>query len=172
MMLRRLAILLCLPLLLSACGDEAQAPLPPPRPASTPALPEPGVPPAAAQASIAPVAAPAKPQAATEPPASKEKATKPAAPLAARTPRKPHATPVPQPPVDLRLPHELMADLFPDKAPDSVPEKRLLPPMFIDRSSESPFQLNGKLLHKDRAGQDDDYWETVDGAELQFEFRR
>ena len=48
--------------------------------------------------------------------------------------------------------------------------KPLLPPLFQEpKESSSPFQLSGKLI----TGKDgDDYWDSIDGAELNFEFKQ
>jgi len=46
----------------------------------------------------------------------------------------------------------------------------LLPPLFVEKTEpESPFQLNGKLITNERG---DDYWQSVEGAQLQFEFKQ
>ena len=50
------------------------------------------------------------------------------------------------------------------------PSRRLdLPPLFVEKPAEpGPYQLNGRLITNDRV---DDYWDSVEGAELQIEFR-
>jgi type IV secretory pathway VirB10-like protein len=75
-------------------------------------------------------------------------------------------------PVELDL--DLPADLFSASNAKDATEKKtsrpLLPPLF-GRSSDSasPFQLSGKLI----SGKDgDDYWDSIDGAELNFEFHQ
>ncbi|MCY1401979.1 hypothetical protein D3C76_771780 [compost metagenome] len=76
--------------------------------------------------------------------------------------------PAPLAPVDLHLPSDLLLASTP--AASAEPEKSLLPPMFVEKSNQAGFQLAGKLLHKEHA-REDDYWQTVEGAELQFEFK-
>jgi hypothetical protein len=34
---------------------------------------------------------------------------------------------------------------------------------------QSPFQISGRLINNERV---DDYWDSIEGAEVQFEFRR
>ncbi|MCU1716718.1 hypothetical protein [Pseudomonas sp. 5P_3.1_Bac2] len=47
----------------------------------------------------------------------------------------------------------------------------LLPPMFGEKAAqESPFQINGKLITNDQ--QRGDYWDSVEGAQLNFEFKQ
>jgi hypothetical protein len=46
----------------------------------------------------------------------------------------------------------------------------LLPPLFGEKiAPDDGFQLNGKLISNER---DDDYWQSVEGAQLQFEFKQ
>lgn len=78
------------------------------------------------------------------------------------------AKPEPQVALDLSLPEAL---LEPSPAQvsgaDLVP---LLPPLFVDKGGQgSPVQLSGRLLSNERT---DDYWESIEGAELQFEFKQ
>ena len=154
-------------LALAACDKE---PAPPIDPASPPK------PQVAAPAAVpaAPVPAPvAKPQA--------EQASEPAQPSAAvkalasepaqkKTPAaNAVAPPVPELELDLSLPPEVL------EAPDSFDSfsqlPTLLPPLFGGEAARSnPFQLQGKLLTNERG--DQDYWESLEGAELQFEFKR
>lgn len=72
--------------------------------------------------------------------------------------------------LDLSLPPELAEQL---RAEDSGVETALaplLPPLFEQkRPAVNPFQLSGRLLTNDG---DEDYWNSVEGAELQFEFKR
>lgn len=72
--------------------------------------------------------------------------------------------------LDLSLPPELAEQL---RAEDSGAETALaplLPPLFEQkRPVLNPFQLSGRLLTNDG---DEDYWNSVDGAEVQFEFKR
>lgn len=78
----------------------------------------------------------------------------------------------PLPPVqlDLHLPPELVEQLQPDELANvEVSRPALLPEMFVEKPKEpGPFELNGRLITNDRG---DDYWDSVEGAELQFKFR-
>ena len=72
--------------------------------------------------------------------------------------------------LDLSLPPDLFEELQALVAPDEPPSPALLPPLFrAEQAAESPFQLNGKLITNERG---DDYWDSLEGAELQFEFKR
>jgi hypothetical protein len=72
--------------------------------------------------------------------------------------------------LDLSLPPDLFEELQSLVAPDEPPSPALLPPLFrAEQAAESPFQLNGKLITNE---QGDDYWDSLEGAELQFEFKR
>ncbi|MNN25108.1 hypothetical protein D3C81_1385650 [compost metagenome] len=167
-MLRRFVVLLCLPLLLSACGDEEKA-APPASPAAAPQIAVPVVQPAPAPVAKPEPAPAAQPSAKSETPPAKATATADAPRKPVKKPEKMVAKhPEPQAPVDLHLPSDLLlasAAVAPTEA-----EKSLLPPMFVEKPSQAAFQLNGKLLHKEHA-REDDYWQTVEGAELQFEFK-
>ncbi len=78
--------------------------------------------------------------------------------------------PVPKAKLDLSLPRDLADQLEPGDVIDALSEQPLLPQMFVEKPApESPFQLNGKLITNER---EDDYWRSVEGAELQFEFKR
>jgi len=70
-------------------------------------------------------------------------------------------------PLDLSLPEDL---LLAPLAGEELPLTPLLPPLFEAKAKpESPFQLHGKLISNERV---DDYWESLEGAELQFEFKQ
>ena len=46
----------------------------------------------------------------------------------------------------------------------------LLPPLFGEKPEvQSPFQISGRLISNERV---DDYWDSIEGAELQFEFKQ
>ncbi|MFC5696300.1 hypothetical protein ACFPU0_12135 [Pseudomonas sp. GCM10022186] len=157
--------------LLAACDKEAppkpKAPPPPPPMSSSPA-PAPAAPPEAP--------APAAPEQPAPVPAPEAKPV----PSPAPTPRPVSPPPMPVTPkepvptatakamtLDLSLPRELADTLQPDEVADELP---VLPQMFVEKPApEGPFQLNGKLLTNER---EDDYWRSVEGAELQFEFKR
>ncbi|WP_187673441.1 hypothetical protein [Zestomonas carbonaria] len=156
--------------LLAACGEDA-----PPDPKIPPSAPVPKP----------PVVKPATP---VLPPASPESSKPPAKPGAPRTPKpetQPPAKdrPTPKTPgfeprtaparvdstagLDLSLPRELVETLSPEESlPDSKP---LLPELFAPKPAvQGPYQLSGKLLTND---QSDDYWQSVEGAQLQIEIR-
>lgn len=174
------ASLLLLTLSLLAACDESPKPVPtPPRiePATKPA----GEPSVATEA--APVLAPlvaAKPTAITTPaaPRSTAGASQVAAakvqpvPESRVTTGKEHRQPVkPLSPskLDLRLPAELVEQMELGEPLDSLSSQPLLPPLFVEKPVEpGPFQLNGRLITND---QSEGYWNSVEGAELQFEFR-
>lgn len=180
-MLHRSLLLILVPLLLSACGDSDQ-PSPPKAAPDAPAVsvaPAPVPPPSAEQTGVP--AKPATPAAA--PPKTAEKpaaASKPAAPAQPSKPRKAEAEasvsePLPPVSLDLRLPKELLHDLKPGKSAPALEEKPLLPPMFAEKpAEESPFQVGGRLIQRDRElrSNDGDSWHSqIQGAELQFHFR-
>lgn len=87
-----------------------------------------------------------------------------AEPKAAAVVREPAA----KKPLDLSL----HADLFdPLQTLEAEPDLStpLLPPLFGEQvETESPYQLNGKLITNDH----DDAWHAVDGAQLQLEFKQ
>ncbi|MGB4072910.1 hypothetical protein [Pseudomonas sp.] len=164
--LRSLALLLTLFTLLGC--DPPSAPKPTP-PATTSAL----------ESTVSPPAAPVVPEtvAVLEPQQLAEPEAKPkpviaptqAAPPKAVKPAKPAAPEQPPVVLDLSLPPEVFAPLQPLEPLDDAPAK-LLPPLFGEKvAPESPFQLNGKLITNERG---DDYWESVEGAQLQFEFKQ
>lgn len=104
-------------------------------------------------------------------------AVEPARPITLKTapPAKPSPQPSapaakPEPPValDLSLPEELLEPL--PATASGAELAPLLPPLFGDKKEQgNPFQLSGRLLSNERI---DDYWESIEGAELQFEFKQ
>lgn len=180
--------------LLAGCEQEAPPPQKPP--ASPPPVTEVAKPEPAAPAKEAPAAKPASepPKVASEAPkpvakaeskpkpeaksqakpkveakpstkAAQQPATSPAA-----NARKPEKTELPKAQLDLRLPRHLVDKLEPEIVEERKAEEPLLPPMFTEKAPEQgPFQLNGKLLTNEK---EDDYWRSVEGAELQFEFKQ
>ena len=162
--------------LLAAC-DQAPAPPEPttaPEPAA-PAVEQPKVP---AQPVEVERTVEAKPEQPPAPPRQEPRvraAPPDKAPEAARVLPKAAQKPAPkvEPPpadkLDLRLPDELVQRLELG-APLEQPEREpLLPPLFVEKPAEpGPYQLNGRLITNDRV---DDYWDSVEGAELQIEFR-
>lgn len=151
MKIRQCTFVLCL--LLVACDEQQQRPAP--APVRTPA-------PARQAASVeAPV---------DLPPPGVPAVAKPDIPVINR--QKPAVLPVlPSPPVDLSLPQELLEDLqLGEPIPPDQPQD-LLPPLFVEKPEpKRNLQLNGRLLLNDDVK--DDYKKSVDGAELQLEFKR
>ncbi|WP_147411122.1 hypothetical protein [Pseudomonas cavernicola] len=77
---------------------------------------------------------------------------------------------LPKTKLDLRLPSDLVGELEPGKSVDQPINQSLLPPLFVEKPpAQGPFQLNGRLITNDR---EQDYWQSVEGAELQFEFKQ
>ncbi|WMR34639.1 hypothetical protein QT513_07825, partial [Metapseudomonas otitidis] len=75
-----------------------------------------------------------------------------------------------EPKLDLSLPKHLVDELEPRVKQEQHVEQPLLPPMFVEKPSEqSPYQLNGKLITNQR---EEDYLRSVEGAELQIEFKQ
>lgn len=138
-------------------GEHPAAPVMEPVPAAKP-IPEPKSETRAAPPDKAPAAAASRPRAAEKP------STRPVVKA------KPKTEPLPPVKLDLRLPDEWVQHLEPGAPLDKLPEQEsLLPPLFVERPTEpGPYQLNGRLITNDR---DDDYWDSVEGAELQIEFR-
>ncbi|CDF85047.1 hypothetical secreted protein [Pseudomonas knackmussii B13] len=191
-MLHRLVLLTLIPLLLSACGEaDKAAPSKAPTAAATPA---PVVAPAAAPvAAPAAVASSVEPQEVPHEPVPKPKVKAETAPLGkplapARLPvatAKNKGAPENVPDVhragahsklDLRLPQDVLHGLDADLEELKTVEKPLLPPMFEDKSKqESPFQVGGRLIQRERGERVDpneDNWHSdIRGAELQFQFR-
>lgn len=111
----------------------------------------------------------------------------PSKPVAKATPSKPVSKPareksaverkLPSIKLDLSLPRELVEDLH--HGEPLVEEKPLLPPLFVDKEAKpAPFQLSGQLItnehERDKSGEKlerDNYFDKVDGAQLNFEFR-
>ncbi|SHL86204.1 hypothetical protein [Phytopseudomonas punonensis] len=175
--MRYLLLPLCLAVLLSACGSDEQG-KDVPRKNAEPAV------------AVEPAKAPAKPaeqQPAPEKPVTQPQPAEPQTeavqkqasvePKKAAQRAKPQSKPAqkvaheaPKSKLDLSLPPELSAALdAEDKAAtDGVPP--ILPAFFEERkSSINPFQISGKLLTGELGSQT---WDTVEGAQLQFEFHR
>lgn len=163
-------LLLALALLALVACEQTDKPRPaspetrPAQPEATPVELAPSPVPVSAPALVKPPAAPPRPaqaaQAVTAP-------NKMPAPVAKPAPPAQVAPPSLTAPLDLSLPDDLL--LAPLQA-EEVPLAPLLPPLFGARvKPESPFQLHGKLISNERV---DDYWESLEGAELQFEFKQ
>ena len=175
--MRHLLLPLCVAVLLSACGSDEQGKDVPrknsePAVAVEPAKPaqpvEKSEPPAAQEApAVKPQAAESQPEAvqkpaSTEPKKTVQRAKPDKAQKVVQTP--------PKTKLDLSLPPELAAvlDAEDKAASDGVPP--ILPSFFEEqKSSPNPFQVSGKLLTGELGSE---YWNAVEGAELQFEFRR
>lgn len=156
----RLSALLVLAGLLVACDDPPapKAPPTPPPPVVQPATPAPSK--AEAPAATAPSTDSAdKPVVATE-----KKPAVSSAPKPKPAPKPAKDVVLPPAKLDLRLPKELVEEIEPSEV---LSEQPVLPPMFVDKTPEvSPFELNGRILTNEQAGDD-----SVQGAELQFKFR-
>ncbi|UVE16272.1 hypothetical protein NVV93_11635 [Pseudomonas sp. LS44] len=173
--------LLLMVLALGACDDGV-----PPVPKVPPSAPVPKPPTTAPQeagkSELVIKQAPASveetpvPKASLDPGLANKPAEKPAESKVAKpdlevkeAPKSAQEKPLPQATLDLRLPKELV-DSLEHEVPVPEEPKPLLPPMFAPKEpSEGPFQLNGKLITNDR---EDDYLRSVEGAELQFEFKQ
>lgn len=157
--------------LLAACDKDAPSqPKAPPAPPPISSSPEPAP---SADEPATPV--PAVPETTPVPPPpvpTPKPVPSPSVPVKPKEPTVTAATTVPLPKakLDLSLPKDLVDQLQPNEAIADLPDQPLLPQMFVEKPlPESPFQLNGKLLTNER---EDDYWRSVEGAELQFEFKR
>jgi len=162
--IRSLALLLTM-LSLVACEQSIN---PPAKPKVETAKAQPAqtvVPSKADKAEPAPVVSkPVQPKAVEAKPAAAAP-TKPKPSVVASKPEPAEA----KAPLDLKLRTDVFDPLQP-VAPLSDLSIPLLPPMFGDKDkTEEPFQLNGKLITNER---DDDYWQSVEGAQLQFEFKQ
>lgn len=155
----RFLLLLLALLSLSACDNEKTTTAVPREPAKPvvsvmPAPPADIAPTPAPKPVIKAASEPARPAAIVSKPVAKDVVVAP--PLKAN--------------LDLSLPPDLFEELQSLVAPDEPPSPALLPPLFrAEQAAESPFQLNGKLITNERG---DDYWDSLEGAELQFEFKR
>ena len=169
-----IALLLCL----AGCDKpENVAPASPVVPVAVPEVPAAAAVPTAADP--VPASAPAGPESAPLPtpvvkaqtPRPKPAASKPASKSSATSQK---LAPLP---LDLSLPHDLVDQLEPgEPIPDIVPRPRLLPPLFGEKPAEpSAFQLSGKLITNDldrEKLESDNFLDKVEGAQLNFEFRK
>lgn len=167
--IRSLALLLAL-LSVAACEQSAN----PPEQAKPPSVQEhstkaaPAAKPSASKPSASKseeTAAPAVPPLKQQSRAASQSSTAPAkskAPVLV-------SAPVFNAPLDLSLPAEALQSL-PPQEPFNDQTSSLLPPLFAEKPlPESAFQLNGKLITNERG---DEYWQSVEGAQLQFEFKQ
>ncbi|WP_236198640.1 hypothetical protein [Pseudomonas pseudonitroreducens] len=184
----RILVVASLSLLLAACGDEHKdkvaAPAPAPAPAVAPAA-APASTPAPEPAAEQPRENEAKPAAAKAVASPKapavEASIKPEAKAPSKTPaqvRKPvdPAVKQPLPPVklDLRLPKDLVHELQADDPITVTEDKPILPPMFGEKTGQSPFEVGGRLIQREpneREANEDSWHSDIRGAELQFKFR-
>ncbi|MGE8505403.1 MAG: hypothetical protein ACN6P1_24575 [Pseudomonas sp.] len=164
MMRKSISLLLCVGWL-SACerAPEPVAQQPAPEPAVVTA-PEP-----------APVAEVAKPKPVEPAPPAKVVESKPAAPAKAPVAAKPKPVAPPKPvepesklALDLSVPQELFEQALESETREEL--SPVLPPLFGEKPEvQSPFQISGRLISNERV---DDYWDSIEGAELQFEFKQ
>lgn len=164
---------------LVACDSDKppqpKAPASEPAEAVLPAPAEPAPPVPAAEPEPAPEPAPEPvPEAQPAPP---QKAPQvPSAPRSADSPRA-AAPSRPVAPLDLSLPSEVLERFkLPDEVPveaEALESPSLLPPLFVDKTKEpDSFELGGKLITSERPVADEDSWHSVEGVELQLQFRR
>lgn len=166
MIRKSILLLLCLGWL-SACEREPEpvAQQPEAKPAVV-AAPEP-----------APVAEVAKPEPVEPAPPAKVVESKPVPPAKPPVAAKPKPAAVPQPKpaepepklaLDLSVPQELFEQALESETREDLAP--VLPPLFGEKPEvQSPFQISGRLISNERV---DDYWDSIEGAELQFEFKQ
>lgn len=166
MMRKSIFLLLCVGWL-SACerAPEPVAQQPAPEPAVV-AAPEP-----------APVAEVAKPKPVEPAPPAKVVENKPVPPAKAPVAAKPKPAAAPQPKpaepeaklaLDLSVPQELFKQALENETREEL--SPVLPPLFGEKPEvQSPFQISGRLISNERV---DDYWDSIEGAEVQFEFKQ
>ena len=146
-----------------AAPVAAEAPQPPPPPAPLPAPSREVAPRPQAKTVPAPPAHPPRPQ------------VKPAREPTEASLRAPVE---PEVPLDLSLPKELAQGLgLPrDKVAAVQDRQALLPPLFElrDKEQQAPgsFEIGGRLITNERPAPGKDYWNTVEGAEVQLHFRQ
>ncbi len=180
----------CLVLLLSlglvACDadrekDQPQQPEPPAAtlpqstaPATdTPPAPAPApLPPAGETAPPAPPPVPPAPSALPEPPSKPLERARPPAAEAAVSARPKLAEPAA--PLDLSLPSETPEGFGLATGSEALPgePQALLPPLFESKGESNSFELGGRLITNEPGQADEDSWHSVEGAELQLQFRR
>lgn len=164
MMRKSILLLLCLGWL-SACERE-------PEPVAQQPAPAPAV-----VTATAPVAEVAKPEPVEPAPPAKVVESKPVPAAKSPVVAKPKPVVAPQPkPVepesklalDLSVPQELFEQALESETREDF--SPLLPPLFGEKTEgQSPFQISGRLISNERV---DDYWDSIEGAELQFEFKQ
>ncbi|MGF6593693.1 translation initiation factor 2 [Pseudomonas sp. 2835] len=125
---------------------------------------------ASATKSTTPVA---KPKQAKTPPVRK-KATAKATQRSARKSAKAAPKPLPKTKLDLSLPSGLVKEMKPDTQEQAPLPKPLLPYLFGEKPpSDSPFQLNGRLISNEMQLQlRNESRKDVEGAAIEFEFKQ
>lgn len=164
MMRKSIFLLLCLGWL-SACERA-------PEPVAQQAEPESA---AVAVPESAPVAEVAKPEPVEPEPPAKVVESTPAAPTGMPVAAKPKPVAPPKPvepesklALDLSVPQELFEQALESETREEL--SPLLPPLFGEKPEvQSPFQISGRLISNERV---DDYWDSIEGAEVQFEFKQ
>ncbi|SDA83958.1 hypothetical protein SAMN03159475_4911 [Pseudomonas sp. NFPP33] len=164
MMRKSIFLLLCLGWL-SDCERESE-----------PVAQQPAPAPAVVTATVA-VAEVAKPEPVEPVPPAKVVESKPVPAAKPPVVAKPKPVVAPQPkPVepesklalDLSVPQELFEQALESETREDL--SPLLPPLFGEKTEvQSPFQISGRLISNERV---DDYWDSIEGAELQFEFKQ
>ncbi|QBF26005.1 translation initiation factor 2 [Pseudomonas tructae] len=115
----------------------------------------------------------AKPKQAKTPAVRKKAATK-ATQRSARKNAKAAPAPLPKAKLDLSLPSGLVKDMKPDSQEQAPLPKPLLPYLFGEKPpSDSPFQLNGRLISNEMQLQlRNESRKDVEGAAIEFEFKQ
>lgn len=166
MMRKSIFLLLCVGWL-SACERA-------PEPVAQQPVPEPAVVTAPEPAPVAEVAKPKPVEPAPPAKVVENKPLPPAKPPVAAKP-KPAAAPQPKPAeaesklaLDLSVPQELFEQALESETHEEL--SPVLPPLFGEKPEvQSPFQISGRLISNERV---DDYWDSIEGAEVQFEFKQ
>ncbi|MBU0900996.1 MAG: hypothetical protein KKH62_03445 [Gammaproteobacteria bacterium] len=149
---------------LAACEQSAN---PPTQPKTPVAQVQPAKPPAEKQPSEKLPATVSRSATAPEPAPEPAAVDKPQSSVQDK-PSAPEPEPEPAAALDLSL-HPNVFDPLQPLEPINDLSTPLLPPLFGEKvQPDSPFQLNGKLITNER---DEDYWQSVEGAQLQFEFK-
>ncbi|MDR0277073.1 MAG: hypothetical protein LBJ37_04250 [Paucimonas sp.] len=120
----------------------------------------------------------AKPQPAKAKPAVEQKTTKKPVKASKTKSRKKAdaiAAPLPKARLDLSLPPDMVNEMKPVEQIEAEVRKPLLPAMFGEKpDSQSPFQLNGRLLSNEMQLQlrNESRQQDIEGAAIDFEFKQ
>ena len=116
----------------------------------------------------------AKAKAVVKKPVANKKASVKAAKSAGRKKADAIAAPLPKAKLDLRLPPDMVEKIKPVEQIEAEIRKPLLPSMFGEKpATDSPFQLNGRLLSNEMQLQlRNDSRQDVEGAAIDFEFKQ